>query len=145
MRTYRHHSCTVSRVWWEYALWGLLGAASNRGLRFVEDLHRVKGWPWARAVGGPGAGPYVAATGVHLFLGAAAAAALTAAGIVDNAFLAFCAGVGAVLVVKKAGELAAGQVPSGGRDDGYPQRGSDQGSPDQGDARPRGRGADDAA
>lgn len=102
-------------MWWEYALWGLVGAVADRGVAFLEASQRVpKGWPWASPYG-PGGGMYVAATAVHLFLGAAAAGALASAGIVDNSFVAFGAGVGAVLVVKKAGSYAAAAVPSNER------------------------------
>ena len=41
--------------------------------------------------------------GVHLFLGAVTAAALSSTSIIDNSFVAFGAGVGAVVLVKKAG------------------------------------------
>lgn len=109
---------TLCRVWWEFALWGLLGAAANRGVRFLEDLQRVKGWPWGRTAGGPGAGPFFAAVAVHLFLGAAVAATLSSAAIVDNPFVAFGAGAGAVLAVKKAGSYAYGHLPSDTANDG---------------------------
>jgi hypothetical protein len=96
---------------WQYALWGLTGAAANRGLVFIEACARVKkGWPWAEPHG-PGGGVYGASVAVHLFLGTVTAAALSTSGVVNNGFAAFGAGVAAVMVVKKAGSYGAA-VPS---------------------------------
>lgn len=115
-------------TWWQYALWGLMGAAANRGVVFLEAVQRIKGCPW-RPPHGAGMGLYATTLGVHLFLGAVAAGALANAGIVDNSFVAFGAGVGAVLVIKKASSYALAAVPSdledGTRHGGESPRGED--------------------
>jgi hypothetical protein len=98
-------------VWWEYALWGLLGAAANRGVEFLDVLGRAKVWPWERRAGGPGAGPYWVAQLLHLFVGTVAAAAAAAGHIVDNGFVAFGTGIAGVLVVRKAGSYALSRLP----------------------------------
>lgn len=104
---------------WQYALWGMLGAAANCGVAFLQASRRVpKGWPWAEP-DGPGGGVYAASIGVHLFLGTVTAAALAAASIVNNSFVAFGAGVGAVALVKKAGAYAIVAIPS--KEDGDQQ------------------------
>lgn len=124
--------CTV----WPYALWGLVGAAANCGVAFLEAKGRVqKGWPWADP-DGPGGGYYAASIAVHFFLGAAAASMLANAHIVDNTFVAFGVGVGAVAVVKKAGKYAIAAIPSKEENDQQQElRGNDPLSGDRGDNR----------
>jgi hypothetical protein len=85
---------------WQYALWALAGAASNRALLFLEACQRVKGWPW-RFPYGPGAAPYWVATVLHLGVGTGVASAAAEAGYVTNSLVAFGIGAAAPVVVKK--------------------------------------------
>lgn len=100
---------------WPYALWGLLGAAVNRGVVFLEASQRVKGWPWARP-NGPGGGVYAVSIVLHLGIAAVTAAALSSTAIVTSPFIAFGVGVGAPAVVKKIAGYALSLVPSQGTD-----------------------------
>lgn len=108
------HGVYVLSVW-QYALWGLLGAAVNRGVVFLEASQRAKGWPWARP-NGPGAGVYAVSIVLHLGIAAATAAALSSTAIVTSPFIAFGAGVGAPTVVKKIAGYALSLVPAQGTD-----------------------------
>jgi hypothetical protein len=97
---------------WQYALWGLVGAAANRGVVFLEAAQRVKGWPWARPKG-PGGGIYVVSILVHLAIAAATTAALATAAIVTSGLIAFGLGAAAPTVVKKVAAYAETLVPAG--------------------------------
>ncbi|MBB5801254.1 hypothetical protein F4560_001022 [Saccharothrix ecbatanensis] len=116
---------------WQYALWGLVGAASNCGVVFLEASRRVKGWPWARPRG-PGGGVYAASILVHLGLGALTAGALADSLIVTNSFVAFGTGVAAVALVKKAGSYALTTVSST-KDDDQQEEQDDHRTADRGD------------
>ncbi|WP_410659523.1 hypothetical protein [Amycolatopsis sp. lyj-112] len=96
---------------WLYAVWGLVGAAANRGVVFLEAAQRVKGWPWKRP-SGPGGGVYTVSLVLHLGIAAAVGAALTTAGIVTNGLVAFGVGAAAPTVVKKISRYGQGLVPS---------------------------------
>lgn len=85
---------------WNYVLWGLVGAATNRGLLFLEATQQAKGWPWARP-DGPGGGVYATSIVIHLGIAAGATAALAHGAVITNSLVAFGVGVGAPAVVKK--------------------------------------------
>jgi hypothetical protein len=93
------------------ALWGVLGAAANLGVVYVEASRRVKGWPWARPHG-PGGGVYAASIVVQLGIAAVTTAAVTTAGIAVTGFIAFGFGATAPVVIKKLSAYAQGLVPS---------------------------------
>jgi hypothetical protein len=68
-------------MWWQYALWGLAGAAAERAVTCAEAIPRVKGPPW-RFPYGPGGRMYLFAVVLHCFVamavtGAAAAQSVT--------------------------------------------------------------------
>lgn len=95
---------------WQYALWGLIGAAANRGVVFLEAAQRVKGWPWTQPKG-PGGGVYAVSIVVHLGIATATTAALTTATIVTNGLIAFGIGAAAPTVVKKMAGYAERLLP----------------------------------
>lgn len=95
---------------WHYALWGLLGAAVNRALLFLEASHRVKGWPWIRPEG-PGGGVYAVSILLHLAIATATTAALATTSILTNGLLAFAMGAAAPVVVKKISGYALTMLP----------------------------------
>lgn len=96
---------------WQYALWGLVGGAVNRGVLFLEASHRVKGWPFTRPYG-TGGGVYAVSIIIHLGIAAATAAALSTTMIVTSGFIAFGTGVAAPVVVKKVARHVEGLIPS---------------------------------
>ena len=95
---------------WQYALWGLIGAASNRALLILEVSERVKKWPWTPP-DGPGGGIYAASIALHLGIATASTAALATTAIISNGLTAFGFGVGAPVVVKKASQYAIRLLP----------------------------------
>lgn len=100
---------------WHYALWGLLGAAANVGVVFLEATRRVKGWPWAHPHG-PGGGVYVASVVVNLGVSSCATAAVSTSGIVTSGMIAFGMGVAGPTVVKKVAGYVQALLPE---TDGY--------------------------
>lgn len=96
---------------WQYALWGLAGAAANTGVVFLEASRRVKGWPWVRPRG-PGGGVYAATVVINLGIAAVATAALATTTIVGSGFVAFGLGAAAPVVVKKMAAYAETLIPS---------------------------------
>lgn len=98
---------------WQYALWGLVGAAANRAVLFLEAAQRVKGWPWARPRG-PGGGVFLVATLVHLGIATATTAALATTTIIVNGFIAFGVGAAAPVVVKKVAGYAESLITMDG-------------------------------
>jgi hypothetical protein len=107
---------------WQYALWGLVGAAANRAVLVLEAAQRVKGWPWGQPQG-PGGGVYVVSVVIHLGIAAATTAALATTAIVTNGFVAFGIGAAAPVVVKKVAGYAETLVPSRGDDEQGPAGG----------------------
>ncbi|GAB3158780.1 hypothetical protein GCM10027258_70760 [Amycolatopsis stemonae] len=95
---------------WQYALWGLIGAAANRALLLLEASERAKKWPWTPP-DGPGGGLYATSVGLHLGIATAATAALATTTIISNGFVAFGFGAGAPVVVKKACRYAIRLLP----------------------------------
>ncbi|WP_040792658.1 hypothetical protein [Nocardia paucivorans] len=43
---------------WQYALWGIAGAAAHCGVTYPEVSTRVEEWSWLKSNGGPGGGVY---------------------------------------------------------------------------------------
>ena len=101
---------------WAYGLWGLTGAAANRGVVFLEAVQRVKGWPWARPKG-PGGGVYIVSVILHLGIASVTTAALAAGSIITNGFIAFGIGAAAPIVVKKVARYAETLLPSAADED----------------------------
>jgi len=111
---------------WQYALWGLVGAAVNRALLFLEASQRVKGWPWAQP-DGPGGGVYAVSVVLHLAIAATTTAAVSTTALLSSGFLAFGMGAAAPVVVKKVSGYAlkvllpddsSHSADEGGPDDG---------------------------
>ena len=96
---------------WEFALWGLVGAATNRAVVFLEASQQAKGrWPWKQP-DGPGGGVYAVSVLLHMAIATATTAALATTAVVTSAFVAFGAGVAAPVVVKKAARYAESLLP----------------------------------
>jgi hypothetical protein len=104
---------------WQYALWGLAGAASNQALAYIEASQRVKGWPWKRPHG-PGGGAYLVSVLLHCVIGALVAAAAAQSGVVHNALLAFGMGVAAPVAVRKVSQYTLAVLPRGSQDENEP-------------------------
>src|SRR5690349_14990206 len=100
---------------WQYALWGLAGAAINRALIFLEAAQNAKGWPWLKP-GGPGTAPYWVAIVLHLGIALIVTGAAAQAGYVPNALIAIGIGAAAPVVVKKVAGYTLSVLPRG-RDD----------------------------
>jgi hypothetical protein len=95
---------------WQHALWGLVGAAANVGVVFIEASRRVKGWPWARPKG-PGGGVYAVSVLANLAIAASAAAAVSTTGIIGNGMVAFGIGAAGPIVVKKIARYVESLLP----------------------------------
>jgi hypothetical protein len=98
---------------------GLVGAAVNRALVFLEASHRAKGWPWVQPEG-PGGGVFAVSIVLHLGIATATTAALATTAIITNGFIAFGTGAAAPVVVKKVASLAMTLAPSGETDGQQP-------------------------
>ncbi|GLZ43558.1 hypothetical protein [Actinokineospora sp. NBRC 105648] len=101
---------------WQYALWGLVGAAANIGVVFLEASNRVKGWPWERP-SGPGGGVYLASVLVNLAIATGTTAALSTTTIVTHGFIAFGVGAAAPAVVRKVASYAENLILAGKEDE----------------------------
>jgi hypothetical protein len=112
---------------WQYALWGLVGAAVNRALLFLEASQRVKGWPWAQP-DGPGGGVYAVSVVLHLAIAATTTAAVSTTALLSNGFLAFGMGAAAPVVVKKVSGYALKVLPPDDSSQSADQGGADDGS-----------------
>lgn len=95
---------------WQHALWGLVGAAANVGVVFIEASRRVKGWPWARPKG-PGGGVYAVSVLANLAIAASAAAAVSTTEIIGNGMVAFGIGAAGPIVVKKIARYVESLLP----------------------------------
>ena len=102
-------------MWWQYALWGLAGAAVNRTLIFLEALERTKVAPW-REPQGPGGLLYSIATFLHCGIAAVVVGAVSSAGGVHNAAVALGLGAAAPVVVKKLSTYTLALLPKAGDD-----------------------------
>ncbi|GAA2071286.1 hypothetical protein GCM10009780_03220 [Actinomadura alba] len=102
-------------VMWEYALWGLLGAAANRALVFLEANRRVKGVAW-RFPEGPGGGYFLVACLLHCGIGAALTSAAAATGVIATPLIALGLGATAPTAMAKVGRYALAALPA---DDDY--------------------------
>jgi hypothetical protein len=87
------------------ALWGVLGAAANVGIVFIEACRRVKGWPWCRP-NGPGGGVYAASVLINLAIASVTTAAIATANIASSGLVSFGIGATAPVVVKKVARYA---------------------------------------
>jgi hypothetical protein len=95
---------------WEYALWGLLGAAANRALVFLEANRRVKGVAW-RYPEGPGGGYFLVACILHCGIGTALTSAAAATGVIATPLIALGLGATAPAAMAKIGRYALGALP----------------------------------
>ncbi|WP_067474262.1 hypothetical protein [Nocardia amamiensis] len=86
---------------WQYALWGIAGAAANCGIAYLEVSTRVKGWPWRRSNGGPGGGVYLSWVMINLGVAGVTTWAIAYGDIINTNAAAFGAGVAAPALVKK--------------------------------------------
>ncbi len=100
-------------LWWQYALWGLAGAAINRVLIYLEAAQRAKGPPW-RAPQGPGGGVYSVSVLLHCIIGAVVVLAVGQSGYVANAVVALGIGAAAPVVVKKLSRYTVAVLPKTG-------------------------------
>jgi hypothetical protein len=105
---------------WQYALWGLVGAAANVGVVFLEASRRVKGWPWVRPKG-PGGGVYAVSITIQLGIATATTAALATTPIIVSGFIAFGIGAAAPVVVKKVARYAETLIPTTEDDEPQPE------------------------
>jgi hypothetical protein len=97
---------------WQYALWGLAGAAINRALIFLEANRRVKGPAW-RYPEGPGGGFFALAVALHCAVGAIVAYATAASGYIHTPLLGIGLGAGAPVAVKTISRMALAAFPPG--------------------------------
>jgi hypothetical protein len=95
---------------WQFALWGLAGAAINRALIYLEASQRVKGWPWRRP-DGPGGGVFLVSQILHCCIGAVVTAAVAQSGLVSSPLLALGMGAAAPAVVKKISRYSLNALP----------------------------------
>jgi len=98
------------RVMWQYALWGLAGAAINRALVFLEANRRVKGPAW-RYPEGPGGGFFALAVALHCGIGAAVTYAAAVSKVIHNPLLALGLGATAPVAMKTVSRIALAALP----------------------------------
>ncbi|WP_216892202.1 hypothetical protein [Nocardia alni] len=108
---------------WQYALWGIGGAAANCGVVFLEVSKRVKGWPWRKDNRGPGGGVYATWLLVHCGIAGLAASALATSHLVVTPVIAFGTGAAAPIVVKKLAAYAESRLPGTSANDDRDQSG----------------------
>lgn len=101
---------------WEYALWGMVGAAINRALIFLEANKRAKGpaWRWPE---GPGGIFFIIACVIHILIGAAVTLALATTSIIDTPLLALGMGASAPVAMAKIGRYPLGLLPPVAREE----------------------------
>jgi hypothetical protein len=90
---------------WQYALWGLAGAAVNRALVLLEANRRVKGAPW-RFPEGPGGRVFALAVALHCGIAAAVTYAAAAFKVIDNPWVAVGLGATVPVAIKTIIRLA---------------------------------------
>ncbi|MFD6396973.1 hypothetical protein [Nocardia sp. NPDC060249] len=106
---------------WLYAVWGMVGAAVNCGLVFLEATQRSKGWPWARPEG-PGGVIYAVSIAIQLLIAGATASVVLGSGLVaPNILVAFGIGTGTPVVVKKLSAYVQSLLPGDDESDGSEQ------------------------
>lgn len=102
---------------WQYALWGLAGAAINRALIFLEANRRVKGPAW-RYPEGPGGGFFALAVALHCAVGAIVTYATSVSGYIHNPLLGIGLGATAPVAVKTISRMALAALPPADSDRG---------------------------
>jgi len=100
------------RMWWQYALWGLGGAAVNRALIGAEAAQRVKGLPWPKPEG-PGGGVYLVSVIIQLAVATVVVAAAAQSKWVPNPGVALGMGASAPVLLKKLTSIALALVGQG--------------------------------
>lgn len=99
-------------MWWEYALWGIAGAASVRAISCAEAIRNVKGAPW-RFPYGPGGFLYLLAIVLHCGVAAVIAGAAAAQyPEFRHAIIAVGLGAGASTAIKKLSGYTVALLPS---------------------------------
>jgi hypothetical protein len=93
------------RLMWPYALWGLIGAACNRALIFLDANRRVKGSP-LQYPEGPGATFFLFAAILHGGIASAVAYAAAASGVISSPLLALGVGFAAPEALKAVSRRA---------------------------------------
>jgi hypothetical protein len=95
---------------WQYALWGLAGAAINRALIFLEANSRAKGPAWQYPEG-PGGSFFALAVVLHCAVGAIVTYATAASGYIHNPLLGIGLGAAAPVAVKTISRMALAALP----------------------------------
>ncbi|MFJ9554420.1 hypothetical protein ACIRPH_11425 [Nocardiopsis sp. NPDC101807] len=90
---------------WQYALWGLLGAAAVEGSEAFAVMRRTHAPPW-RHKEGPAPTVFAWSVVIRLFLGAIVASVMGESGAVANAVGAFGVGLAAPVLIEKMLQLA---------------------------------------
>ncbi len=98
---------------WQYALWGLAGAAINRALIFLEANRRVKGPAW-RYPEGPGGGFFALAVVLHCAIAAIVTYATADSRYIHTPLLGIGLGATAPVAVKTICRMALAGLPSHG-------------------------------
>lgn len=103
------------RLMWQYAFWGLAGAAVNRALIFLEANRRAKGPGW-RYPDGPGGAYFLVACVLHCGIGAVLTAAAALTGVIATPLLALGLGGVAPAAMAKIGRYALDALPVASED-----------------------------
>ena len=105
----------VMLMWWQYALWGLAGAAANRGVVYLQAAERVKGkGPAWRVPYGPGGGLYLLSVMLHCVVGVIVTGAIAESGWIRNAAIAVGIGAAAPVALKRVSAVALAVVSQSG-------------------------------
>jgi hypothetical protein len=90
---------------WQFALWGLAGAAANRAIIFLEASNKAKGRPW-RYPEGPGGWAYAISVVLHCCIGAVVTFAAAESGYIHNALLGLGLGASATVAMKTISRMS---------------------------------------
>jgi hypothetical protein len=96
---------------WQFALWGLAGAATNRAIIFLEASNRAKERPW-RYPEGPGAWSYAISVVLHCCIGAVVTFAAAESGYIHNALLGLGLGASATVAMKAISRMSLAALPA---------------------------------
>lgn len=104
-------------MWWEFALWGVAGAASIRAISCAEAIRNVKGAPW-RFPYGPGGYLYSLAIALHCGVAAVVTgAAASQYPIFRHAIIAVGLGGAASAAIKKLSGYTLSLLPAASGDE----------------------------
>jgi len=102
---------------WQFALWGLAGAAVNRALVFLEANRRAKGKAWQYPEG-PGGGYFAVACVLHCAIGSTITYASALSGLPLSPILAIGMGIGAPAASAKLARIAVAILGDAGNTGG---------------------------